>query len=148
MEAENGIFLLPPQRAVWIPAGVLHCTTLHKVRSGSVFFAPSLVPTEIARVRIISVDPIMWEMVRYALRWPVSRDHGRPTGKHLVPYLGLLCAEWIREEMPFHLPAARTDQIAMAIEYTLQNLESATVEAAANSAALSESNYLYECNSV
>ena len=141
VEAENGIFLLPPQRAVWIPAGVLHCTTVYKVRSGSVFFAPSLVQTEIVRVRIISVAPIVREMVRYSLRWPATRDQDDQLANSWFQTMGLLCTEWIREEMSFHLPAARTDQIAMAIEYTLQNLESATVEAAANSAALSERHF-------
>lgn len=137
LEAENGLYLLPPQRAVWIPAGVLHRTTLKKVRSGAVFLAPFLVPTEIAGVRIISAAPIVREMVRYALRWPSSRDPDDQLANAWFRTMGLLCAEWIRDEMPFHLPAARTDQVAMAIEYTLQNLESVTVEAAAQAAALS-----------
>lgn len=141
VEAENGIFLLPPQRAVWLPAGVLHRTTLHKVRSGSVFLAPSLVPTGIARVRIISVAPIVREMVRYALRWPATRSPDDQLANFWFRTMGLLCAEWIKEEMPFHLPAARSDQIALALEYTLHNLESANVAAAAKSAALSERHF-------
>ena len=32
--------LLPPQQAVWIPAGLTHCTTLRRVRSVAVFFDP------------------------------------------------------------------------------------------------------------
>jgi len=141
LEAENGLYLLPPQRAVWIPARVLHRTTLQKVRSGSVFLAPLLVPTEIARVRIISAAPIVREMVRYALRWPSTRDPDDLLANAWFRTMGLLCAEWIRDEMPFHLPAARTDQVARAIEYTLQNLESATMEAAAKAAALSERHF-------
>ena len=141
LEAENGLYLLPPQRAVWIPAGVLHRTTLKKVRSGTVFLAPLLVPTEIARVRIISAAPFVREMVRYALRWPATRDPDDQLANAWFRTMGLLCAEWIRDEMPFHLPAARTDQVAMAMEYTLQNLESATMKAAAQAAALSERHF-------
>jgi AraC-like DNA-binding protein len=141
LEAENGLYLLPPQRAVWIPAGVLHRTTLQKVCSGSVFLTPSLVPTGIAEVRIISADPIIREMVHYALRWPVTRDSDDQLANTWFRTIGLLCAEWIREEMPFHLPAARTDQVAIAIEYTLQNLELVTIEGAAGAAALSERHF-------
>lgn len=138
LETENGLYLLPPQRAVWVPAGVLHRTILHKVSSGSVFLAPSLVPTEIATVRIISAAPIVREMVHYALRWPATRDPDDQLANAWFRTLGLLCAEWIREEMPYRLPAARTKQVATAMEYTLQNLESATIDATARAAALSE----------
>jgi AraC-like DNA-binding protein len=141
LEVENGLYLLPPQRAVWIPAGVRHRTTLKKVRSGSVYLAPLLVPTEIARVRIISAAPIVREMVRYALRWPATRDPDDQLANAWFRTMGLLCAEWIRDEMPFHLPAAQTGQVAMAMEYTLQNLDSVTMEAAAQAAALSERHF-------
>jgi AraC-like DNA-binding protein len=141
LETENHLYLLPPQRAVWIPAGVRHRTTLKQVRSGAVFLTPSLVPTEIARVRIISAAPIVREMVRYALRWPATRDPDDQLANAWFRTMGLLCAEWIMDEVPFHLPAAQTGQVAMALEYTLQNLESATVEAAAQAAALSERHF-------
>jgi methylphosphotriester-DNA--protein-cysteine methyltransferase len=49
----------------------------------------------------------------------------------------MLCVEWIKEEMPFRLPAAKSGQITAAMEYTLKNLESATLEGAAGAAALS-----------
>lgn len=137
LEAENGVYLLPPQRAAWIPAGVMHRTTLHNVSSGSVFFAPSLVPAEQTGVRIISAAPLVREMVRYALRWPPTRDPADTLANSFFGTLGMLCSEWIREEMPFRLPAARTRQVATAMEYTLRNLETATIESAAGAAALS-----------
>ena len=137
LEAENGVYLLPPQRAAWIPARVLHRSTLHNVRSGSVFFAPALVPTELSGVRIISAAPIVREMVRYSLRWPHTRDPADRLANAFFRTLGMLCVEWIQEEMPFRLPAARTGQVAVAMEYTLRNLETATIDGAAAAAALS-----------
>ena len=106
LEAENGVYLLPPQRAAWIPARVPHRTTLHNVRSGSVFFAPHLVPTELSGVRIISAAPIVREMVKYSLRWPPTRDPADRLANAFFRTLGMLCVEWIQEEMPFRLPAA------------------------------------------
>ncbi len=137
LEAENGIYLLPPQRAAWIPAGVRHRTTLHNVLSGSVFFAPSLVTAEHAAVRIISVAPLVRELVRYALRWPPGRDPDDILAESFFKTLGLLCVEWIKEEMPFRLPAAKSRQISGAMEFTLAHLENATLEGAADTAALS-----------
>lgn len=137
LEAENGIYLLPPQRAAWIPAGVGHRTTLHNVLSGSVFFAPSLVRSDHESVRIISAAPLVRELVQYALRWPPGRDPDDLLAESFFKTLGLLCVEWIKEEMPFRLPAAKSGQINAAMEYTLNNLESATLEEAADTAALS-----------
>lgn len=137
LEAEHGIYLLPPQRAAWIPAGVNHRTTLHNVLSGSVFFAPELVAADRPRIRIISAAPIVREMVGYALRWPPGRDPDDGLANSFFRTLGMLCGEWIKEEMPFRLPAASTARIAAAMEYTLANLERATLEGAAAVAALS-----------
>jgi len=138
LEAENGLYLLPPQRAAWIPAGVKHRTTLHNVRSGSVFFAPSLVATDSGGVRIIPAAPIVREMVCYALRWPPDREPDNGLADTYFRTLGMLCVEWIREEMPFRLPAARTEQVARGMDYTLNNLEVAGINGAAGAAALSE----------
>lgn len=137
LEAESGLFLLPPQRAAWIPARVAHRTTLNNVSSGAVFFAPSLVPTAVASVRIIPASSLVREMVLYAMRWPVDRDPADAVANAYFTTLGLLCGEWLGEEMPFRLPAAQTDQVAAAIDYTLADLETATLEGAAHAAALS-----------
>jgi len=136
VETGSGLFLLPPQRAVWIPAGVTHRTTLNKVHSGAIFFVPHLVPTKIKEVRIISAAPIVREMVQYAMRWTINHDPEDEVANAYFKTLGLLCAEWLKEEMPFRLPAAKTQQIARAMDFTLENL-SATVDEVAKAAALS-----------
>jgi len=137
LEAENGIYLLPPQRAAWVPAGVSHRTTLRSVLSASVFFAPELVSSEPTHIRIIPAAPLLREMVSYALRWPPDRFHDDALAASFFKTLGLLCEQWRQEETGFRLPAAKSGQIAAAMEYTLAHLEGATLTAAAQAAALS-----------
>jgi AraC-like DNA-binding protein len=137
LEAENGFYLLPPQRAAWIPAGISHRTTLRNVLSASVFFAPSLVNTGQAEIRIIPAAPIIREMVHYALRWPPDRDPDDALAASFFQTMGLLCGEWSKEEAGFRLPAARTRPIAAAMEYTLTDLDQANLAGAARAAALS-----------
>lgn len=124
LEAHNHLYLLPPQRAVWIPAGVMHRTTLNKVRSGSVFLLPALVPTSINRVRVIAAAPIVREMLLFAMRWSQHRPPEDALANAYFHALGLLCAEWITQEMPFHLPVAQTPSLLAAIELTLRHLDS------------------------
>jgi len=137
LEAENGIYLLPPQRAAWISAGVSHRTTLRNVVSASVFFAPALVVTEPAHICIIPAAPLLREMVSYALRWPPDRNQDDALAASFFKTLGLMCGEWRQEEVRFRLPAAKSGQITAAMEYTLANLEVATLAGAARAAALS-----------
>jgi AraC-like DNA-binding protein len=137
LEAATGVYLLPPQRAAWISAGVSHRTTLHNVLSGSVFFSPELVPVQAQDIRIISASSLLREMVSYALRWPPGRQAEDLLASSFFQTLGGLCAEWMAEEEPFCLPAAKSRQIAAAMEYTLNNLEGASLGRAAAAAALS-----------
>lgn len=123
LEAEQHLYLLPPQRAVWIPAGVMHRTTLNKVRSSSVFLLPALVPTTIKQVRVIAAAPLVREMLLFATRWSQHRPAEDVLATAYFQTLGLLCAEWIMQEMPFHLPVAQTPSLLAAIDFTLMNLE-------------------------
>ena len=43
VETAAAHYLLPPQQAAWIPAGLPHQSTLKRVRSVSVFFEPAMV---------------------------------------------------------------------------------------------------------
>jgi quercetin dioxygenase-like cupin family protein len=52
VETDAARYLLPPQQAIWIPAGVEHCTTLTWVRTASVFLDPSLGISAGDRVRV------------------------------------------------------------------------------------------------
>ena len=133
LETAQKLFLLPPQRAVWIPAGVLHRTILNRVNSCSVFFRPALVPTDIHDVRVINAMPIVREMVRFAMRWTQYRDANDALANAYFQTLGLLCAEWIQQELPFYLPINHASFLKTAIEWTLNNLENATLEQAAKS---------------
>lgn len=128
LEAHNHLYLLPPQRAVWIPAGVMHRTTLNKVRSGSVFLLPALVPTTINRVRVIAAAPIVREMLLFAMRWSQHRAPDDALANAYFHALGLLCAEWLMQEMPFHLPVAQTPSLLAAIDFTLTHLDSVDLE--------------------
>jgi hypothetical protein len=80
VESDHTGFLIPDQFAAWIPAGAVHRTTIHRVRSGSVFFHPSMVAGAGSRVRVVLVPPLMREMIMGAMRWPIS-EPVRPMGR-------------------------------------------------------------------
>ena len=77
VETASAHYLLPPQQAAWIPAGLEHQATMAPaVRTVAVMFDAQMIPTGGDRARILAVSPLIREMMIYALRWPIDRPHG------------------------------------------------------------------------
>ena len=61
LESEGAQFLLPPQRAVWIPAGTRHATHVGDVEAVSVFFNRAWCKQR--ELRVFEVPPLLREML-------------------------------------------------------------------------------------
>jgi AraC-like DNA-binding protein len=120
-------YFLPPRQALWIPAGVEHCSTLTHVKAVSVFFDPAMGLPAGDRVRILAAAPVLREMIRYARRWPISRVAPDPVADAFFDALALLLAEWLDDETPLCLPTTRDPLVAAAIAYTDQHLAGVTL---------------------
>ncbi|MEO0035085.1 MAG: hypothetical protein RLZZ501_1108 [Pseudomonadota bacterium] len=138
LETATARFLLPPQRAIWIPAGMRHRTWLGPVRSASVFFPAGSLGEAGAGVRVVAVAPVMREMILYATRWPPDRPRPDELADAYFRALTLLCREWVAHEMPFRLPRSEHAGLARAMDYTQTYLADATLTEACRAAAMSE----------
>ena len=138
VETETARYLLPPRQAVWIPAGVEHCSTLTHVKAVSVFFDPAMVLHAGDRVRILAAAPVLREMIRYARRWPISRTAPDPVADAFFAALALLVAEWLDDETPLCLPTTSDPLVAAAIAYTDQHLADATLHDVCSAVGASE----------
>jgi AraC-like DNA-binding protein len=137
VEDQHAKYLLPRTLAAWIPAGVTHRATLHNVRSGSVLFAPGMIPNAGHRVRIIEVPPLMREMVVGAMRWPLDAPQDE-AGAAFFSALAHLCTDWIKEETALRLPLGREPRLMAAAAHTRANLKDCSIQAACSAAGVSE----------
>ncbi|MFC5747254.1 helix-turn-helix transcriptional regulator [Actinomadura rugatobispora] len=128
VETATARYLLPPQQAVWIPAGVEHSTTLTHVKAVSVFFAPEMGLAAGDRVRILAAAPVIREMILYAKRWPIGRETTDPMAGAFFEALAYLVVEWLDHETPLCLPTTRDPLIAAAMDYTNENLAEVTLQ--------------------
>ncbi len=126
LESAESEFVLPPQRAAWIPAGVIHATTVENFDCGSIFLEPATVANAGDRVRVISASPLLREMVRTACRWPAAHSASDPLANSFFETVTLFCQEWIEQELPFYLPRPKSRMIKRAADYILANLDSAS----------------------
>ena len=137
LEGRHGRHLLLRCLAGWIPAGVTHRDSIHRVRSVSILLAPEMVPDAGERVRIVEVAPLMQAMIAEAVRWPIG---GRldETGEIFFAAFARLCSEWIAVEAPFTLPTSTDPGLAAAMAYTRKHLAGAEVKAVCRAAGMSE----------
>ncbi len=114
--------VIPRQLAAWIPAGVPHCTSIHGIRWVSVFFPAGMLEDRERRVRTVTVSPLMREMMKEAMRWPVNGPDS-PVRAAFFEAMAKLCAEWITREANLFLPASTDARVARVLAYTAGHLE-------------------------
>lgn len=127
IESAGGHYLLPPQQAAWIPAGLLHRTTLKGVRSIAVFFDPPMVQGASDRVRILAVPPVLREMFVYGLRWPIDRVTSDAVAESFFEALGHLTRDALDHEAPLHLPTSDDPLVRSVMDHTRAHLAEVTV---------------------
>jgi AraC-like DNA-binding protein len=138
VQTRHARYLLPPQQALWIPAGVVHRTTLRRVRTVSVFFDPALTPPAGDRVRVLPVVPLMREMIVFASRWPITRTDDDPLADVFFDALAQLTMEWLEHEARLYLPASSDPVIASAMAFTDSHLKGVLMRDVARAVDVSE----------
>ncbi|ANE80559.1 AraC family transcriptional regulator [Mycobacterium adipatum] len=143
VETDAGHYLLPPQQAAWIPAGLEHQAVMNPdVKTVAVMFDAQMIPDTGLRARIIAVSPLIREMMIYALRWPIDRAQS-PTedagvSDDFFRTMAHLVTEALDHEAPLSLPTSDHPIVAAALAYTKEHLASVTAEDVSRAVAVSE----------
>lgn len=92
IRTEQGNFVAPPKRAVWIPKDLAHeVRTVAKALMRSLYIAPEALPFAVARCKVVEVSPLARELILAFSRFPPDYDakgaQGR-LGRVLVDVLG------------------------------------------------------------
>jgi AraC-like DNA-binding protein len=124
VETDAAHYLLPPQQAAWIPAGLSHRTTIRThVRSIAVLLAPPLVPGPGRRARIVAVAPLLQEMMAFGVRWPIDRAETDPLADRFFEVFAGLVATALDQEAPLSLPTSQHPLVRAAMTYTKEHLD-------------------------
>ncbi|WP_058543448.1 AraC family transcriptional regulator [Pseudomonas fluorescens] len=97
----DGNWVVPPQRAVWIPPGVAHEVLMLGVSTRSLYIEPAVVTAMDARCQVISVSPLMRQLLMEAVELALDYDEVGRDGA----LIDLLLHELLRSaHLPLHLP--------------------------------------------
>jgi len=139
LEVARSHWLLPPQRAAWISAGVSH-----RIRAaGSVALRTIYLPVDLvadpagAGCQVFSVTALCREMILHAMKWTHLGNQDDPVRKSYFETFARLVPEWAAHPLPFVLPSGETPQLRKAMSYTLEHLDGVSVEQVARAAGVS-----------
>src|SRR6478609_499562 len=139
VETASAHYLLPPQQAAWIPAGLEHQATMAPgVRTVAVMFDAQMIPTGGDRARILAVSPLIREMMIYALRWPIDRPQGDDISDAFFRTLADLVVEALDHEAPLSLPTSEHPIVDAAMAFTKKHLQSVSADRVSRAVAVSE----------
>jgi AraC-like DNA-binding protein len=137
----NGVrWLLPPQRAAWVAAGVpLRLCAELPGATNSVLFATRMISELPFDCRIFAVSALAREMLLYATRWGPERTDDDQHADTFFHALATVCTELAEHPNEFWLPHAQSPELQHALDYTVDQLsEKPTFAEVASAAHLSE----------
>jgi AraC-like DNA-binding protein/quercetin dioxygenase-like cupin family protein len=139
VETDSAHYLLPPQQAAWIPAGLEHQAVMNPdVKTVAVMFDPALVAAPGDRARILAVSPLIREMMIYALRWQIDRAEGDAESDSFFHTLANLVSEALDHEAPLSLPTTEHPIVAAAMAFTKAHLDSVSADDVSRAVSVSE----------
>ncbi|QVQ27334.1 AraC family transcriptional regulator [Achromobacter deleyi] len=105
----DGNWVVPPQRAVWIPAGVTHQVRMLGVSTRSAYIEPGAARAGRGACEVIDVSPLLRQLLFEAVDMPAEYDR---TGRD-----GALAALLLHEVerasvLPLHIPLPRDKRLA------------------------------------
>jgi AraC-like DNA-binding protein len=102
VRTKTGTWVVPPQRAVWIPAGIPHTITMSGlVAMRTLYLKPRLVTTLPRDCRVMNISALLKELVLHACRVGKLKKKTK-SGEHLI---GMIIDQLqVLETVPLRLP--------------------------------------------
>jgi AraC-like DNA-binding protein len=136
---DDAQWLLPPERAAWLPAGTRHAVRARvRVALRTIYLDPSLARDAPAKPCVFAVAPLAREMLLYATRWGPERDSLDAAAEPFFETFAALVARWAAADVAYRLPTARSPVLERAMRYALNRLaDNLSFEEAAREARVS-----------
>jgi AraC-like DNA-binding protein len=140
VETERGTFVVPPERAVWIPSNVSHAVTyLQQSSLRYLFFRPEAVLHLPRDPAVIRLSPLLRELILTFMGYARDDAGGGPAGRIVGVILDQLATEPVA---PLHLPMPSSARLRRAIsDFVADPARAGNLADVARRAALSERSF-------
>ena len=100
--AATGTWVAPPNRAIWIPAGVTHVTRLTvNTEVRSIYISKDAIPGLPIHCAVVQINPLLRELILAVVRLPALYDEDGADGRLVGVLLDRVAA---LPQEPLHLP--------------------------------------------
>jgi AraC-like DNA-binding protein len=122
VETERARHLVPTGRALLIPADVTHRTTVpNGARSLSVYLDRRALADPGARPRLLTMTPLLRELMAYSDRWPISRVEETDADGAFFQTFAHVIGEALEDDV-IVLPTSPVPAVAAAMTFTRDHL--------------------------
>lgn len=117
VSTDDGVWIVPPQRALWMPAGVSHAIAiLSDTTMRTLYVRDDVAAVMPTSCHVMSVSPLLRELIVRATELPVQYDESGPAG-HVV---ALIISELHGlQSLPLQLPMPRDARLRALCEALL-----------------------------
>lgn len=113
VETEKGTFIVPPERALWIPSNVMHAVTyLQRSSLRYLFFRPEAVAHLAGEPSVVRLSPLLRELILAFLEYRPEDAATGPADRLVQVMLDQLATLPVA---PLHLPMPSSDRLRRAI---------------------------------
>jgi AraC-like DNA-binding protein len=110
VDTHDATWVVPPQRAVWMPPQVPHrLTASGPVRMRSLYIRPNAAARMPRTCEVFEVTPLLRELIARATELPLEYDLRGPAGRIMRLLLDELAG---LSRLPYHLPMPKTPPLA------------------------------------
>ncbi len=119
LEADDRHWILPPTRAVWIPANTpIHIEIPHEVTCCSILFHPDFITSKISTCQVLNLSNVAREMILHTKRWGPTSKNLSAHAKSFFRTLASTCAELAGESSNVWIPKGKTKELQAALIFT------------------------------
>lgn len=140
VETDRGSFVVPPERALWVPPGVVHAAIYHQKTSlRYLFFRPEAAAHLPGEPAVVRLSPLLRELILAFMAYPRAAAGSGPAGRLAGVILDQLDTEPIA---PLHLPMPVSIRLRSAVaELVKEPARKDTLADVAGRSALSERSF-------
>lgn len=137
VRTRQGTWVIPPQRAVWVPSAVEHETqTIGAVSMRTVYVAPQAARRLSRECCVVNVSPLLRALILRAAELPVAYEKAGPEGRVMQMILDEIK---LSRALPLHLPVPGDQRLADLCGVILHNPQcSETLDRLARRAGMSK----------
>ncbi len=123
IDVADRYWILPPSRALWIPAGTeIHVDIKQRIDCCSLLFATDFIQSPFEVCQVLTLPHLLQEMILHAKQWGPQTEHFDELARHFFASIVHMCGQLKHQPSVLWVPKGHSDKVRKALLITQQHL--------------------------